>query len=541
MNATHDSTTRRLVQWEPCRLSRPGLAAALILFGISLTIRLLWLGRVPGLNGDEGWYGSQVVRMLHGRSWSAMTPSRLPINPQLFCTEAGLLLFAEPSGFVLRLPIAIWAIGGVALTYFLHRWVYDDRAEALLVSLVTACLPAHLAYARFCWDASFSVISVPLVLYATLRIAEGRGSVWSWALLAGGSVLVVWTHATHAVFVASSLVVLVGVWLRPWFDWARATAAQRRRAGALAGGLMLVGCTVWFWDTLVWFVARGDVWLVDRCQTGWRAVTTWIDLITGLRVYEYLAGMPRPNWVNILYAVVLLASAGAAIVLLRTRRTADRALVVLFPISLAMLLAPMVSEKLRFGSLSYERYVFYLVPLSVAAFVRSLRSAFAQRTRWASVAPVVLSIVCASSFLVQFWFNYMLALDRLTHWERIRDTAQRTFATGPAEPKSAAAAAILQIGSTTNSTLYVEDWSLHGPLEYLLDGRIPVKYGPVRFDTDARIFVVGYSHHSFIAEARDRLARAEWRVTERAFCDRAARPIISLLSCERSRDESSEQ
>ena len=447
------STLRERPVTEPLRLGRLGLFAVLLLFGVSLAFRLLWLGRVPGIHGDEGWYGTQVVRMLHGKSWTGWTPSRLPVNPQLFCTETALLLFVKPSGFVLRLPIAIWSIVGVVLTFHLHRSVYKDRTEAVLVSLLTACLPAHLAYARFCWDSSFSFVSVPLVLYPTLRIVERDGSARTWACLAGGSILAVWTHATHAVFVLGCLLVVAWLWLMPWLQWALA-ARERRRACAALSLFLIIVFMVWQWEAAVWFVARGEEWLADRWRTGLRAITTLIDLVTGLRAYEFMAGVPRPNWVTLLYAVVLTTGAGAGIALVRSGRPADRALATLFPLLLVMLLAPAVSAKLRFGSLSYERYVLYFVPLTIAAFVRSVRTAVARGRQWAQAVPVAASIVCSGFFLVQFWQNYLHSLDRHTYWERMRATAQWSFGTGPVEPKSAVAAAILSADPAARVQVY---------------------------------------------------------------------------------------
>ncbi|MBI3467641.1 MAG: hypothetical protein HY000_31925 [Planctomycetes bacterium] len=67
------------------------------LLGVSLCFRVLWLHRIPGINGDEAWYGVQVQRWLAGGSSSFLTPSRLPVNPMLLVTEMGLLRFVGPS------------------------------------------------------------------------------------------------------------------------------------------------------------------------------------------------------------------------------------------------------------------------------------------------------------------------------------------------------------------------------------------------------------------------------------------------------------
>ncbi len=513
---------------EPLHLGKFGFAFVLVLVVCSLVFRLLWLGRVPGINGDEGWYGTQVTRMLSGKPWSPLTPSNLPINPQLFYTEALLLLVLEPSGFALRLPIAIWAMIGVVLTFFLHRWVFGDKTESLLTAIFTACLPAHLAYSRFCWDACFSFVSVPLVLYSVLRIVEGRATIWAWTCFVLASILTVWTHATHALFVQACVFAIGWTWLKPWWQWAMASKVRRQRT-AILFVLFLLGCLVWQWHAFIWYFAWGDRWLVERFTAGWGAINTVIDLTTGLRVYEYIAGMPRPTWVAGLYALAIPAAVAALIALFRCGRKPDRTLVLLTIFLVLMLLAPAVSIRLRYGSLSYERYLFYFLPLTAASFIRASRVLAMRMGPQGRAVPVVLSLAFSLGFLVQFWHYYLHPLSHHTYWKEMSETPQQTFGTGPIEPKTAAAEAILQTRPPMNSRIYAVDWSIQGPIEYLMNSRFEVNLGPIQFDTDVPIFIVGYSHDSFIATARVEIQRRGWSVVERDFCASTGGPIITLL------------
>src|SRR5262245_46473531 len=152
----------RTPRWTVLPAERFMLPLGLALVAVSFLYRVLWLNRLPGINGDEAWYGVQVQRFMHGEPWSGRTPTGLPINPLLFLTEWLLLSIFKPSFWILRLPIVIWSAVGLVLTYVLYRWVYGDRRGALCVACLTACLPAHLAYSRFCWDGSFSFLSFPL-------------------------------------------------------------------------------------------------------------------------------------------------------------------------------------------------------------------------------------------------------------------------------------------------------------------------------------------------------------------------------------------
>ena len=517
----------------PLRLGPLGLAAVLILFGISGVFRLLWLDRIPGLNGDEGWYGSQITRALNGRPWSAITPCGLPINPELFGTEAILLLLTKPTVLVLRFPAVMWGMVGVVLTYFLHRWVYRDRAEAVLTALLAACLPAQIVYARILWDASFSCVSLPLVLYSTLRITERDRATGTWACFVLGAILTIWTHATHALFVAACLVVIAWGWIGPWCAWSVATS-PRRRATVVVGLSTLLVCLVWRWDFFIRFVSFGDSWLVERCEIGWLAITSVIDLVTGLRAYEYFVGLPRPSWTGELYAASLLAGGTALVSLVRSERKADRVLAVLVPLIFLMLLAPFVSRLLRYGELSYERYVFYFVPLTIAAFIRTTRRCVLLGRPWSHAVPAALSVACSGLLLAQFWQYYLDASQKDAFWERLDATTQNTYRTGPIEPKAAAVDAILNAVGSARARVYGEDWSMWGPIEYLTGGRFDVTSGPIEFESGVPLFVVGYSGSRYIATVQAESRRRQWRMTEQLFRDAHGRAVVSLLVLEDS-------
>ncbi len=534
MTLITDSEVQNARAVEPLRLNSIVWAAVVALFGVSLVFRLLWLDRIPGIDGDEGWYGVQVTRMLHGKEWSPLTPSKLPINPQLFLTEAAVLLVLEPSGFVLRLPIAIWACVGIALTYRLHSWVFGDRVEAVLTALVTACLPAHLAYSRFCWDSSFAWVSLPILLYATLRIVSRAATSTAWVCLVIGAILTVWTHATHAVFVVACLLAIGWTWFKPWCRRAW-TTKNRRQPIAVLGVAVLVVCVVMGQDLLIRSVAYGDMWLASRWSIGRRLIATLLDLMTGVRAYEYIAGVPRPSWTGVLYSVTLVASGACLLALVRSEWPADRTLAMLFPMLLGMLLVPVVSNQLRYGSLSYERYVIYFVPLGITAFVRAMRALGGRMGRWGGRVPPIVSIAIAGLFLAQFWHYYFDALREHTYWERLRVTPQRTFGTGPIEPKQAAADAILKMTDLSAPLrVYAEDYFIRQPLDYLMGGRFEVQERSIQFESRVRICVVGYSGASQLAEAQTAANQFGWKVTEQFFGDSRGNPIVTLLVLEES-------
>ena len=74
-----------------------------------------------------------------------------------------------------------------------------------------------------------------------------------------------------------------------------------------------------------------------------------------------------------------------------------------------------------------------------------------------------------------------------------------------------------------------------------MDGRFEVEYGPIRFDPGVSVFVVGFTDHSFIADARLDAIRRKWGMTEQFVCDVTGRPILSVLSLEDSGGRSGDE
>ena len=52
---------------------------AILTFAVWL--RCWRLGTIPGINGDEAWYGVQAQSVLHGESIAWRTPTGNPLNP----------------------------------------------------------------------------------------------------------------------------------------------------------------------------------------------------------------------------------------------------------------------------------------------------------------------------------------------------------------------------------------------------------------------------------------------------------------------------
>ena len=55
-----------------------------LVLGVAVWFRVWNLDHVPGINGDEAWYGVQAMSWLRGEAVSWTTPTGNPLNPLYF-------------------------------------------------------------------------------------------------------------------------------------------------------------------------------------------------------------------------------------------------------------------------------------------------------------------------------------------------------------------------------------------------------------------------------------------------------------------------
>ncbi len=75
---------------------------------VAIAVRIVALDRLPGINGDEAWYGVNVNVLLEGGTPFLQTPSGNFLNPVHSLPLLLLSLFTEPSFLVLRVPEVCW-------------------------------------------------------------------------------------------------------------------------------------------------------------------------------------------------------------------------------------------------------------------------------------------------------------------------------------------------------------------------------------------------------------------------------------------------
>src|SRR5262245_17246251 len=103
---------------------------------VAVAARTIELGRWPGLNGDESWYGVNVLEFLSGGTPFLHTGVGNPLNP----IHSGLLLLVstifDPSPALLRVPAVILGIAAVVIAYPLLARPLGQRAAFIATVLL---------------------------------------------------------------------------------------------------------------------------------------------------------------------------------------------------------------------------------------------------------------------------------------------------------------------------------------------------------------------------------------------------------------------
>jgi hypothetical protein len=442
---------------------RRGLVAvaAVVLLGVAL--RLIDLGRLPGINGDEVWYGVNVEEFLAGQPYFDRTLVGNRLNP--FHSGPLLLasLVAEPSFLLLRLPAALWGLVALAISYPLLAGPLGQR-PALIATILISVSPAVVIQSRFGWDPSGTVLFTLIAIAMALRdrpILAGLGALAAYAV-----------HPTN-VFVAP---MMAGAW-GP-HAWRRFTAASPRARTAIVAAVA-VATLVAIPIALGMARSAANRDLLPSIEMVIGRVTTpslWIETLGGLvRVASgvtSIEGIAGP--VNAGLALVSLALLGAALLMSLLPSAASAAKprpqwgpwlwmgVVAGAIVFHVVAGPRAIQP------SAERYALAFVVPFVLLWALGLNHVW----RVSHIGGAALTVLTGAVLLAVLISGYFVPLGR-------GDAAHVAYRTGLAEPKEAAFRFIQQSSAGAASVvIFAEEWWLYWPLRYLATterGRIRVE------------------------------------------------------------------
>jgi hypothetical protein len=448
---------RRSVPAEPLpvarHLSRRGRVLLLGAVLVGITLRVVALDRLPGVNGDEAWYGVNVNELLHGGTPFRQTPSGNFVNPVHSVPLLLISLVAEPSVTVLRAPEVWWGILTLVCTYPLLARPIGSRS-ALIATLVIAALPTLVAYARLGWDPSgapfFSLAAIAFAMRDRPILAALCGivafAVHPTTIFLAPIALACWTpHAARRYFAAPE--------------------TMRRRLRIAAGLVIAIAIPVVI--ILATAVARmGRLPSIEMVVARVVSPAAWLEsalsivrLISGVTAVTYIAG-PMPAIGTLLAdgIAMLAVLAGVGVAWRGGSGLAGRVgASLLVGIICSVIMFHVVAGPIAIQP-GFERYAMALVipiavlcALGIDGLIRLQPSA---GVALASVLPIGLIAVVIGGYF------YPLA-------SRGGD-AHPTFRTGRQEPK-AAAYEFVRTDSAPDAVVavFAEDWWIYWPIRYL--------------------------------------------------------------------------
>jgi hypothetical protein len=455
-------------------------AIVAILLGTAVWFRLLWLDSVPGVSGDEGWWGVQALAWLSGRPYEPRTTSGNPIDLFFLVPVALLHAIGSPSFAMLRLVPALANLLAIVVGFFFARRLYGETT-AWIHAVALAVLPTAIAHSRICQDPSQSVFWTSLVEYLALLGVRDRTAAWRW--FAGALVLfpvALWTHPTN-VFVAPFLLLpMVSAVV------SRLPDSRRARIGVAIAAAVSLGVGL----IVTWLAFESAARAYPSLDKPWLALAAgrfadgseWLEfaannvrLLNGITVYHYFSGArpwALPYDVGVVLAAVLVLG-GFVLAATRRRSPLDAGLIAGCAGTWLLFYAFAGPQALRPHA---ERWgLCLLVPASlVLARGAGAWIEHVPQLRWVSIGTASLA---AAALLGSFYVNYFHA------FATTGGRSHLTYVTAPIEPKQQALSRILDRGAgSTRVEIATRQWWLYWPIAYLATQQPTVS---VRLDTDS--------------------------------------------------------
>lgn len=511
--------------------------SALVILLACCALRVWQLDRLPGLNGDEAWLGVQAARAAQGESFAWRTPTGNPLNPFYFGPLALLHLALAPSVALLRSVAVASGLAALAVNYALCRGTFDRRT-ALVSTLLLAAMPMNLAYSRFGWDASQSLLAGVLVTHCSLRIAIGPPRRRRWVIAAAVALAAAWlVHPTN-VFLAPLAVAAT---------LARRRAEIRRGLARLAAPDAGPSARLVAWGLLA--AACAGLWLARR----WTAIAAarllapvealqfvqnYLRLLSGTTVYRYISGAipldplaPPPLLSDLdlsdLAALGLVATALVGFVRLARRERCAADAVLGAGLSAVVVGFFLVAGPGAAGP-HFERYAICLVAPTALLLARGAHWWLDQRGASSHLAGATLAVA-----LVAMPAGF--ARDYLQFLDRTGGRSHLTFRTGATEPKLAAWQ-LIQAERRPGKPLVVvaDQWWNVWPLRYFAATETDVRvagWGELsgRALSGADTWFVEFAGSAELARVRTRLAERGLASHEHTIVDAAGRPLLVVV------------
>jgi hypothetical protein len=424
-------------------------------FSFALAARFVWLDSMPGVNGDEAWYGIWVERLLRDKVWPSITYTGILPNPFYLVPLAIVQAMADPAPWVLRVPPLISGLAFIITGYAGLRTTLGTR-PAFVFALLAATTPIALIYSRFGW--------VSQTLLATV--------IFLWACLAGKRVVALLSLCA-AILVHPTNVFLLPILIAFWLKYFRSFLEKitgNLKLGVLISAMLIGGTLTAILVSLWMRWAKVEKLLTGRYSLGslphhfFNALLQFGDLFSGITVYRDIVGDPVGLIVHRM--IILCALIGSTLTLFwgaRTRRD-PRITTLLIGLATSVISFLIIGGPtgLRPGS---ERYALFMVAPVLVLLSASLARPFNAPSR----AGLWFALFLGSVALISVWFNFFEPL-RVSGGQARDTEAGKAFRTGAIEPKMQVAKWARECVRNHKEivTFFAESFWLARPLQYYL-------------------------------------------------------------------------
>lgn len=516
--AMRASTAGSVLIWLGC-----GLLLAVVTW-----YRCVALDRLPGINGDEAWSGVQAVRIVRGEPIAWRTPTGNPINVFYLGPLAALHALLEPSFVLLRLVAVVSGVAALIINYLLCARVFG-RTTAVVSTMILAVLPINIAYSRFGWDASQSLLfTLPVVYLPLLAMTRPNGS-RKYVVLSGicltAAILV---HPTN-LFIAPVVILPVlfrdGRWhafiARHW------SAVQYATAAAVAITWSVSEC-----------IAPGSAIDFVRRLIALFSGRTMYDFISGSTLREAAGSVRAPLLIIELATCVLVAGGLANVFWSVSERRAIYARMLGGALLISLIAFAMFAGPIALTP-GYERYALWLVA-PVTVLVSGGLAGWLDRDHSLTNVRALILIAVGWLFALSFAENYLCFLSQTG------GRAHRTFRTANVEPKAQALEVVRAASPGVPAWIVTEEWWLYWPLQYLSSGdaRLHVVMLPLAAEATgagpnkhANVFVLSFAKGD-VSQCDAKSMQQQSGTLHKCIYDASGQPLI-LVS--QTANESSEK
>ena len=420
-----------------------------LIVALAVFLRLYEVHRLPGMQGDEAWYGLQARLWLDGQQIEWRTPTgNVPGMIHMWSLVLLHALF-EPSLLLLRLPSITSSVAALLLAYAVGRRFFG-QAAAMVALVLMACFPINIAYARLGWDPSHSPL---LVLAAAYAAFAGR------RLLCGLLFALALTNHPSAVFTAPFLT-LGFLGFAAQRDGTRLAVWQTVQVAALLLIAILLAMALSPSTTHYLSLSRSMTRLFD--PGAWLGFGQMFGrLLSGDTVYAYIFGSgfaAARLWADGAVTAGLITAVAAGGVALWRRWDWPTAGILagwLASLSLLYLIAG-----LWVMSPTLERFAVPMIPLTALAIAAIAARLWPDGGRWLYLMIAAIGL----PLLAGYWIHYVRPLQN----GEVRPV--RGFWTAEQDPNLVAYRRIAEDAGQAGAQIIAEDWWLQLPISYYAVG-----------------------------------------------------------------------